>query len=214
MSFSKDYAIFLAKNSISKNQKNRVVRGLCRKNYQFLAALYCAISPSFISLQNLQEKGELVDTYPWPYREKWFADWAECGLKEGYTLVCDRAGFVIKHSTSYCAWKINELTGSWPERPRCMVSCDAKHWHQLLFHNYYRNTVKRPEAGKHYIGIAPSHGEHGEVVWFEGFDDGQTVERGLDGGGKIVYSTYRDKKFTIGAAPAEWYIWVEITTKK
>ena len=156
----------------------------------------------------------MVNTYPWPYCEPWFADWEEVDKKECYSLVSDRAGFIVRHSTSYCAWKINETTGSWPVRPRCMSCCDAAHWHRLLFHNNYRNTVKRPEAGKNYVGIAPSHSKYGEVVWFEGFDDGQSVDHDNDTGGKIVYSTYRDKKYFVGCAPAEWYIWVEISSKR
>lgn len=205
---------FLAKNSISARQKNRAIRGICRKGYQFLSSCYCIFSPDYVRRQNQIFRSLQVNTYPWPYREEWFANWEEDDSKGNYTLVCDNAGFVVKYSASYCAWKISELTGKWPTRPDFMESCDAKHWHQLLFHNNYRNTIKRPEPGKHYVGISPSQGEHGECVWFEGFDDGDgRVECANDTGGKIVYSTYRDKKYTLGATPTEWYIWVEIGTK-
>ena len=213
MNFLDKYIIFLAKNSVARYQKQRWIRGICRKEYRLLSNLYRALSPKYIKLQNLHEKGVIVDTYPWPYCEAWFADWEEDDSKQSYSLVSDDAGFVVKYSASYCAWKINELTGSWPSRPEHLASCDAKHWHRLLFHNNYRNTARRPEPGKHYVGIAPTQGEHGECVWFEGFNDGYDVERSVDNGGKIVYSTYRDKQFVVGSAPAEWYIWVEIDLK-
>lgn len=213
MRFMEEVAITLAKNSVTMFQERRFVRGICRDGYMALANLYCIFSPKFIRFQNLAEKGAIVDTYPWPYHEPWFADWEEIDDKKRYSLVGDHAGFVVKHSTSYCAWKINELTGSWPFRPEHLMCCDAKHWHRVLFHNNYRNTVKRPEPGKHYVGIAPTKGIHGEVVWFEGFDDGHSVDRTNDTGGEIIYTTYRDKQFTVGSAPAEWYIWVEIDTK-
>lgn len=206
-------ANFLAKNSITNNQKNRYIRGICRKGYRTLSNLYCAISPEFIRLQDLIKKEVLIDSYPWPYREPWFADWEEDGTRQEYSLVSDQAGFVVKHSTSYCAWKIYELTGSWPIRPKHLPSCDAKHWRRLLHDNDYCTTVKRPGPGKHYVGIAPSMGLHGECVWFEGFDDGHSVERNVDTGGEIIYSTYRDRKYGIGAALDEWYIWVEIGKK-
>ena len=214
MNLINDYAIFLAKNSVVMFQKDRLIRGVCRGLYRTLANLYCALSSEYIRRQGLIGKGVIVDTYPWPYCEEWFADWVEVDTMENYSLVSDNAGFVVKHSTSYCAWKINEFTGSWPTRPRYMMDCSAVHWHRLLFHNNYRNTVKRPEPGKKYIGIMPSYSKYGEVVWYEGFEDGFSVDTENDTGGKIVYSTYRDKKYTIGAAPAEWYIWVEITSKK
>ena len=213
MKFMEEVAMLLAKNSVTLFQERRLIRGICRNGYKELVDLYCVFSPKFIKQQNLAEKGVIVDTYPWPYREPWFADWEESDNKENYSLVGDHAGFIVKHSTSYCAWKINELTRSWPDRPRCMIDCSAAHWHRLLFHNGYRNTVKRPEPGKNYIGIAPDRGLYGEVVWFEGFDDGSSVDRENDTGGKIVYTTYRDKTFVVGVAPAEWYIWVEISTK-
>ena len=206
-------ANFFAKNSIAKNQKNRFVRRTCRANYRLLSNLYCTLSPGFIKLQSAHAKGLLTDTYPWPYREAWFADWEENSSADNYSLVSDPAGFIVKHSTSYCAWKINEAVGTWPSRPKWLESCDAKHWHRLLHDNGYRKTAKRPEPGRSYVGIAPSKGIHGECVWFEGFDDGDGVERSVDTGGEIIYTTYRDRHFEIGAALAEWYIWVEISTK-
>ena len=213
MKLMEEIAIFLAKNSVTRFQERRLIRGICRNGYKELADLYCVLSPQFIKQQNLAEKGIIVDTYPWPYRESWFADWEETDKKECYSLVGDHAGFIVKHSTSYCAWKINELTRSWPERPKCMHDCSAAHWHRLLFLNGFRNTVKRPSPGRHYIGIMPSHYDHGEVVWFEGYKDGFSCEKENDTDGFIIFSTYRDKKFFVGAAPAEWYIWVEISSK-
>lgn len=214
MKIINECVIFLAKNSVVMFQKDRLIRGICRCCYRALSNLYCALSSEHIRRQGLVEKGVLVNTYPWPYSEDWFADWEEVDIKENYSLVSDNAGFIIKHSTSYCAWKINELTGFWPTRPRHMAECSASHWHRLLFYNNYRNTVKRPEPGKSYVGIAPSRGPHGECVWFEGYDDGNCIERNMDTGGEIIYSTYRNKKYEIGAALDEWYIWVEINPKK
>ena len=205
-------ANFFAKNSVARFQKSRIIRVVSRSVYRGMSNIYCVVSPEHIRRQSLHEMSVPVDTYPWPYRESWFADWEEDDSKNNYSLVSDSSGFIVKRSTSYCAWKINEEFGIWLDRPKWLASCDAKHWHRLLHDNGYRSTVKRPEPGKHYVGIAPSKGIHGECVWFEGFDDGNSVERTNDTGGEIIYSTYRDKKFEIGAAPAEWYIWVEIST--
>ena len=203
-----------AKKSCTKWNKNRLTRRHYREKYRNAAKEFWESSSFQEVIRFYKEMDRHTNTYPWPYRDENFANWEEDDSKGNYTLVCDNAGFVVKNSASYCAWKISELTGKWPTRPDFMESCDAKHWHQLLFHNNYRNTVKRPEPGKHYVGIASSQGEHGECVWFEGFDDGDgRVECANDTGGKIVYSTYRDKKYTLGAAPTEWYIWVEIGTK-
>lgn len=202
---------FYARNSVTAFQKKRYLRKLSRLCYQAISNFYCAVSPEYIRHQRMQDGGALIDTYPWPYREAWFADWEEDSNPDTYSLVGDTAGFVIKHSTSYCAWKIFEFNNSWLKRTARLHSHDAKHWHCLLFYNGYSNTVKRPEPGKKYIGIAASKGVHGEVVWFEGFDDGYSVDHTNDTGGRIIYSTYRDKEYTIGAALDEWYVWVEIT---
>ena len=201
---------FYAKNSVPAFQKNRAIREFSRLCYQTLSAFYCAVSFDYIKRQTLQEKGDTVDTYPWPYREAWFADWEENSTPAKYSLIDDPAGFVIKCPASYCAWKIFEFNGSWLVRYSCFNGSD-EYWYHLLFCNGYWQKAKRPQSGKKYTGLAKSRNLRGEVVWFEGFDDGASVNRENDTGERIVYSAYRNKKYMVGVTPAERYDWIEIT---
>lgn len=142
----------------------------------------------------------VVSTYPWPYCDSKFADWE----KEKDALVFDPSGCVIKDCTSYCAWKIYEKTGFWPNR-KLDLHLTARNWQFFLERAGYKELVERPTYGHHYIAIDPYEGGTGMVYWVEG----------LNRRGNIVASTYRDQRFLSGVVITEdripFYIWVKIT---
>ena len=139
------------------------------------------------------------DTYPWPYAHPRFADWKE----EKGALVYDPSGSVVKHSTSYCAWKIFELTGKWPNANK-EFHLEAKNWQYFLEQAGYTGLTVGPEPGHHYVVINPHDGEEGMVFWLEGQRAGC-----MD----LIVSTYRDKHYSVEAIKPDkigYYIWVRI----
>lgn len=150
--------------------------------------------------------GWTCNTYPWPYSDPKFAPWEEDDRPETYTLVSDPAGFVIRRSTSYVAWKIFELTGRWPlERGDEGKIFHAKYWQEFLRLNGYDQIVERPlRRRRRYVGIIPDEGEFGQVVWFEDI---------LDCRGTPVYmaSTYENFRYKFyHNYDVTKAIWVEI----
>ena len=138
-----------------------------------------------------------VNTYPWPYRDGGFANWEEED-GENYNLISDQSGCVIKYSTSYCAWKVFELTHKWPQK-KSSERLDAKRWQQFLAEAGYSNVVNvdNIEDGRSYVGIKPDEGEWGLTVWYVGGDRFAT--------------SYINKEFTvINDIKLDDYTWVLI----
>lgn len=169
-------ANFFAKYSVDRWNHSRLLRALCRFVYRVMGAVYIFFShdkyflggcsrsefePDFTTIRD--------DTYPWPYRELDFARWDEDNAIGSYTLVSDPAGFVIRHSTSYCAWKIRELTGHWPKRRQPGVIYHAKNWQAFLAENGYTTVIDSPANAifQNCVGIDPDHGEFGQLYWYE-----------------------------------------------
>lgn len=159
------------------------------------------------------------DTYPWPYTDKKFANWPECSETGSYTLVPDPAGFVVKHCTSYCAWKIRELTGHWPlARHQPGAIYHAKDWQTFLAANGYEQVVESPEVdpSRHYVGIDPAKGRYGEVYWFDGFSPERNIdteECKLFSPPTVYCSTYQDRRYTelgFGLSRAKEMLWIRI----
>lgn len=146
----------------------------------------------------------LPNTYPWPYNDRHFADWEESDEDNNYTLISDPSGCVVKYATSYCAWKIREATGEWPQR-KTRIRMDAKNWIRFLTEAGYETVVNEPVPHHHFVGIDPREGEFGLVVWYE---------RCLSDG-RISVSSYVNKEYrdwTIGPEEVlNRYIWVKIT---
>lgn len=200
-------ANFLAKNSCSKWNHYRFLRVICRRLYRYLGEKSAKSSSRCKS----GEVAEGVNTYPWPYSDTDFAKWPE----DAGALVSDPAGMVVKHATSYCAWKIREATGVWPtkkviptdekhaleiaqrERPG-----DAKYWQEFLYAQGYTEVCKKPQNRRRYVGIDPSYGKWGLVVWFE--KEGRVPD-------PVMISAYIDKQFEYKQVSVEDYTWVEIT---
>lgn len=109
--------------------------------------------------------------YPWPYSDPNFPGFPE----DEDALVTDPAGFVIKRSTSYAAWRIKCLTGSWPlKRAYKGKRYDAKDWGEFLELNGFRAlNGERPWVAEMtslnglyaYVGIDAKAGEFGQLYW-------------------------------------------------
>ena len=184
---------------------HKILRRLCRYTFWGIASLDTHLHPRHESL------GFLIDTYPRVYLS--VGQWRETND----ALVVDPANFVLGYATSYCAWKIRELTGHWPTNPVNIVDTeeyaererkhDAKYWLEFLgaqdcccgivpstygLHN-----------GHHYIGVQPDYGEYGLVVWFEQEADPNDPT-------KVWATSYIDKKFWGDKVRISDFTWVKI----
>ena len=135
-------------------------------------------------------------TYPWPYCDQKFADWK----KEPDSLVLDPSGCIIKDSTSYCAWKIYEKVGAWPNKNSGSF-VKAKDWFQFLQKAGYTEVAEQLDCDASYVGINPDDGEDGIVVWFE------SLVKPND----VVISGYKNGKFFTEVKHVASYIWIKIT---
>ena len=186
-----------AKNSCTKWNKSRILRKINREKYRRAAEQYWE-GPGR-ELSEAYASGEIIDTYPWPYSDPDFANWEEDDSLENYNLISDQSLCVVKYATSYCAWKIFEETGVWPQK-KSKERLDACRWLQFLNEAGYHSTVSVPTNGHRYVGINPNDGEWGVVVWFE---------KEL-GDGDILVSSYIDKSYKIYPVKPDEYIWVFI----
>lgn len=201
-----------AKKSCPRWNKNQLSRRAYRKAYRD-AAIEFANSSTGERISGLYLSGvKEINTYPWPYSDPDFANWEEDDSEKGYSLISDQSGCVVKYATSYCAWKIYELTGVWPQKTSS-ERLDAKRWVQFLAEAGYTETVSRPENRHYYVGVKPDEGKWGLVVWFES-DDAQLAAKF---GGKpfeddshIFVSSYVDKAYKAWWAAADDFTWVKI----
>lgn len=211
-------ANFLAKYSCPKwngaNATNRlsilihkVLRRLCRY------ALWGLVLASN-KIWGKAAMEELGNTYPFLFRL--IANWEE----DDGALVVDPANFVIKYATSYCAWKIYELTGKWPTNPVEIVDAeeyakrerkhDAKYWLEFLqAQDCYIEAAETVRPMHHYIGIDPDYGEYGLVVWFETTRYNFKCDC-VDG---ALVSTYENKQYLRKEVLLADFTWVEVGKK-
>lgn len=219
------FANFLARNSCPRWNRMRVVRKICRTGYRMMGRIAIlrakpGMMPFFLMRppKKVEHAVKVApfdkwNTYPWPYRDPRFADWEEDDSLEGYNLISDPAGFVVRRSTSYCAWKIYEATGRWPKNHgnSGRRRFDAKNWEELLGLNYF-NRIEIEDAilqpGYCYIGIIPEQGEFGQVVHLEKvyihFEDGVQQE-------DYRVSTYEDfqyKEYWMSGQEAHEMTWM------
>lgn len=184
----------LAQKSCSKWNKNSMTRLLYRKGYQDIVNRYWQ-SIECQERVNLYKSGyHTIDTYPWPYSDPKFANWAENNEPDCSTLVLDKSGFVVKSAASYCAYKIFEATGRWPQKKTTHGFDEVKDWVQFLKEAGYDHLVDCPCYNYEFVGVSQS-----AVVWFE------HIHAGL-----IEYSTYQNKKYIYSTANSSDFIWVEI----
>lgn len=190
-----------AMKSCPKWNPNVFSRRKYRKKYRE-AAQECWESPEWQRLIRDYKAGQRqLNTYPWPYADPKFADWEEDDSRKGYNLISDQSGCVIKHSTSYCAWKIFEATGQWPQKLTDQ-RLDAKNWQRFLAEAGYPKVVERLSRNHCYVGIKPDEGEFGLVVWAE------SIELAIGG---VNVSTYVDRQYKFMTVDSRLYTWVEIS---
>lgn len=183
---------------------HRLSRVYHRFRYQRLAELDWTFNLKHRELENRYKHGEMrIDTYPWPYFDPEFANWDESDESDDYSLISDQSGCVVKHSTSYVAWKIFEATGCWPKK-RSKTRMDARDWEKFLAEaGYTKCAIGGPFDGRHYVGIRKENlDEFGEVVWFE--------KRNSNKIGGVFVSTYENKKHCFKEVNAFKYIWIQI----
>lgn len=123
----------------------------------------------------------IVNTYPEPYRSR---------LKDAIT---DPSTCYNRECVSYTAWKICEITGSWPKRTGDM---NAKNWIYRLPSWGYKK-VSSPKNGGKYVGVLTT-GKYGHVVWFE---NGNTISE---------YNYNSMGNFGVRNINLNQYMWYEI----
>ena len=186
-----------ARKSCTKWNKNRLLRKVNRDKYRNAAKKYWE-GPGK-KLTESYESGEIIDTYPWPYSDPEFANWEEDDDSDNYTLISDQSLCVVKYATSYCAWKIFEATGAWPQKTSA-ERLDAYRWVQFLGEAGYNTMTPRPSDGHRYVGINPGISEWGLVAWFE-----KELEDG-----NVLVSSYVDKCYKAWPVDPNSYYWVLI----
>ena len=186
-----------AKMSCARWNKNPLTRKINRKRYRNAAEDWCR-SSEYKQLIRHRRNGDIVNTYPFPYNDPEFANWEEDDTPDGYSLISDQSGCVIRYSTSYCAWKIFETTGVWPQKTS-NERLDAKRWQQFLYEAGYHQICTELRIGCNYVGIDPTYGEWGLVVWVEELQSD-----------KVLVSSYVNKKFKVWTVDPKDYLWVQI----
>ena len=188
-----------ARKSCTKWNKNRFSRVINRRRYRNTAQQFWE-SRAGQELTEQYRSGKIIDTYPWPYCDPGFANWEEDDSPENYSLISDQSSCVVKYATSYCAWKIFEATGSWPQKTS-RERLDANRWQQFLEEAGYHHPATHLFAGHRYVGISgdQKYSEWGVVVWFEENRDN-----------KVLVSSYVDKQYKKWEADPSEFTWVLI----
>lgn len=190
-----------AQKSCIKWNKCRLSRKLYRKKYRKAAQKFWESPDSLKTIKRYQEGAHYINTYPWPYKEPSFANWTEDDSQTDYSLISDQSGCAIRHSTSYCAWKIFEATGTWPQKTSA-ERLNAKHWQQFLAEAGYTNIATELEPDHYYVGINQSKGECGIVVWYEAGAEKTSS--------KVCVSSYIEGKHKLWWDTISDFIWIKI----
>lgn len=190
----------LGKRSVERYNHCKPLRFLCRTTYRTLSRLHCTFSSHQLCLEYLAttDPTKKINIYPWPYRDPTFGNYGE----EVDTLVVDQLGFVIRHSTSYCAYRLKVALGYWPKRKQ-RKRYDAKNWQEYLSDLGFTEVVDCPDDEHCYIGIKPDYGEFGLVVWFEHVQY-------LQGERTVIVSTYFNNEYQRFSALPSDYTWITI----
>lgn len=202
MKVSLQRANYHAKKSCPKWNKSSLSRRLHRYLCHRIVNSYCRSADHKKRVESYRSGSHLLDTYVWPYSDPDFAGWSDQPDADEESLVRDPSGCVIRRSTSYCAYKIRELVGKWPQQ-QSSAKYETKDWLHFLAEAGYTEQTPRNllTNGHHYVGINPDRGESGLVVWLENISwDAITVE----------YSTYYNQKYRHELGNARSFIWVEI----
>ena len=198
-------SVWEPKTKLGKLYKGKIIdffyemsRLFYRQKYWMMAQTAWEAGERQYWINMLGEHGKCANTYPWPYCDRNFANWEV----EPNTEVLDPSGNVIKDSTSYCAWKLYELTGEWLNK-KLKIHVGAKNWQYFLERAGYHEFVERPEPGHHFIAIDPHDTPKGMVFWFEM----------MGASGNVIVSTYRARCHDVEVIKAKrvpYYIWMRI----
>lgn len=190
-----------AQKSCAKWNKNRLSRKFYRKKYHRAARKSWRSPDHHRLIARYQEGAHYINTYPWPYKDPNFANWEENDTPTNYSLISDQSCCVIRYSTSYCAWKIFEATGTWPQKTSTR-RFNAKHWQQFLAEAGYTDVVTKIDPNHYYVGINPNEGEWGVVVWYEA--------NLRDSPSDICVSSYIDHKYELWRTTISDFTWIKI----
>ena len=188
----------IARDSCYRWQKNRWWRRINRYRYRKMAEKYWCSKEHQEVMARYKGGVKDTNTYPWPYSDEGFADWTEI---DGM-IVSDQSGYTVRHSTSYCAWKIFEATGNWPKK-RSVRCYSSRRWQKFLAKIGYTEVVPAEELDPEhhcYVGIRRDEHDWSLVVWAE-----QKVEDG-----EIAVSSYVDGEYEFWEIDPDKYTWVKI----
>ena len=207
MSCLKEKDALLEENDARLKKENTRRRAQSRRMYQKMAEK-CQKTPFHQELVTLAKNGDYeVDTYPWPYCAEDFANWNESLRRQ----IVDQSGFIVKRCTSYCAWKIFEATGRWPQKTTAS-DYEGRRWLWFLDeagYPKYGPTIDPEKRRFNFVGINSDYDSRRNelVVWYE--------KTRYDGAKPItVVSTYEKNVHKIMfLSPNEMrdYTWVEIS---
>ena len=194
-----------AKNSCPRYCDKKALR-------KFNRTMYLTVAESFLRTPVQKEvmkktlAGEYwYNSYPWPFCHSEFANWPEHWSKKYYSLVTDLSGCIVKHDTSYIAWKIREFTGLWPEKTD-LIRLTHFDWIQFLAKSDYCELAMVPEPGHKYVGIYPEEKSETVAVWYETTEPDKKKHPGKP----VIVTTYLDKEFKILRVKPEKFTWVKI----
>ena len=190
-----------ARKSCTKWNKCRLSRKFYRRKYRKAAQKFWESPDGRKTIKRYKEGAHYIDTYPWPYKETNFANWEEDDSQTDYSLISDQSGCAIRSSTSYCAWKIFETTGAWPQKTSSK-RLDVKHWQQFLAEAGYTDIVTELEPDHFYVGINQGKDEWGIAVWYEAGAE-KTSSR-------VCVSSYVEGKHKLWWATIPDFIWIKI----
>ena len=193
-----------ARLSCPKWCKNPTARNVCRSMYQAVV-LSANRMPEMKELSEKSLAGEYwCNSYPWPYRHPDFADWPE-EYGSANSLVLDFCGFIVKHDTSYIAWKIYEATGWWPEKTLLLKFSDLD-FIRYLSASGYDELAQKPSPGNKFVGIYPAEKDECLVVWYETTEKPEPPHPNKN----VVVSTYFNKEYKIYLVDPDKITWIKI----
>ncbi len=194
-----------AKNSCKKWCKNKTIREFNRMLYLSVALAVCNFPQQKELIKKSLSGAYWCNSYPWPYVHPDFANWEEDEHEDTCTLVTDVCGCVVKHDTSYIAWKIYEATGSWPAKTN-LNRFNEVDWLKFLAESDYCKLLTEPTPDIKCVGIFPSGAEETIAVWYETTEDAPPPH--LDK--TAIVSTYIEKEFKILRINPDTVTWIKI----
>ncbi len=195
-----------AKMSCPRYCSSKTKRSLCKALY--LAAVETSIkTPAQAEITEETLAGKYwCDSYPWPFYLPEFANWPEHHSEKYYSLVTDHSGCIVKHDTSYIAWKIRELTGSWPEKTD-LIKFTYDDWIQFLANSGYSEIRTALKRGHKYVGIYTASKQKRTIaVWYEVSKPDMDNHRDKP----IIVTTYLNKEFKALRVRPQDFTWVKI----